>query len=74
MRQNPVVDNGRHRMNLPDAPIANEGFFVTHFFTVRDQEKSKDLGLQVAHADVYTWVDASCGMTVSNLTPPRVSA
>jgi hypothetical protein len=23
-------------MNLPDAPIANEGFFVTHFFTVRD--------------------------------------
>jgi hypothetical protein len=33
---------GRHRMNLPDAPIAHEGFFVTHFFTVRDQEKSKD--------------------------------
>ena len=27
-------------MNLPDAPIAHEGFFVTHFFTVRDQEKS----------------------------------
>ena len=29
-------------MNLPDAPIANEGFFVMHFFTARDQEKSKD--------------------------------
>jgi hypothetical protein len=29
-------------MNLPDAPIAHEGFLVTHFFTVRDQEKSKD--------------------------------
>ena len=29
-------------MNLPDAPIAHEGFFATHFFTVRDQEKSKD--------------------------------
>jgi hypothetical protein len=27
-------------MNLPDAPIAQEGFFVTHFFVVRDQEKS----------------------------------
>ena len=27
-------------MNLPDAPIAHEGFFATHFFTVRDQEKS----------------------------------
>ena len=25
-------------MGLPDAPIAQEGFFVTHFFTVRDQE------------------------------------
>jgi hypothetical protein len=29
-------------MNLPDAPVAQEGFFVTHFFIVRDQEKSKD--------------------------------
>ncbi|MGA9964290.1 MAG: hypothetical protein WBQ10_03720 [Terriglobales bacterium] len=29
-------------MNLPDAPIAHEGFFATHFFAVRDQEKSKD--------------------------------
>jgi hypothetical protein len=24
-------------MDLPDAPIAHEGFFATHFFTVRDQ-------------------------------------
>lgn len=29
------------------------------------------LGPQVAHADLYTWVDASGGMTVSNLTPPE---
>jgi hypothetical protein len=29
-------------MSLPDAPIAHEGFFATHFFTVSDQEKSKD--------------------------------
>jgi hypothetical protein len=27
-------------MNLPDAPIAHEGFFATYFFTVSDQEKS----------------------------------
>ena len=27
-------------MNLPDAPIAHEGFFATHFFTVSDQDKS----------------------------------
>jgi hypothetical protein len=29
-------------MNLPDAPIAHEGFFATHFLTVSDQDKSKD--------------------------------
>ena len=28
-------------MNLPVAPIAEEGFFVTHFLTVADQERSK---------------------------------
>jgi catechol 2,3-dioxygenase-like lactoylglutathione lyase family enzyme len=34
-------------MNLPDAPIAHEGFFVTLFFTVRDQEKSKDFYVRI---------------------------
>jgi hypothetical protein len=34
-------------MNLPDAPIAHEGFFAAHFFTVRDQEKSKDLYVRI---------------------------
>jgi hypothetical protein len=29
-------------MNLSDAPIAHEGFFACHFFTVSDQEKLKD--------------------------------
>jgi len=29
-------------MNLPDAPIAHDGFFVTHFLTVRDQAKSRE--------------------------------
>jgi hypothetical protein len=32
----------RGRMNLPDAPIAQEGFYVTHFFAVKDQKKSQD--------------------------------
>src|SRR5712671_5844755 len=27
-------------------------------------------GLQPAHADLYTWVDASGGVNVSNLAPP----
>src|SRR5262249_9755987 len=34
-------------MNLPDAPIAHEGFFATHFLTVRDQEKSKDFYVRI---------------------------
>jgi len=29
-------------MNLPDAPIPQEGFFVTHFLTVEDQVKSRE--------------------------------
>ena len=28
-------------------------------------------GLQPAHADLYTWVDASGGVNVSNLAPPE---
>jgi hypothetical protein len=28
-------------------------------------------GLQPAHADLYTWVDASGGVNVGNLTPPE---
>jgi catechol 2,3-dioxygenase-like lactoylglutathione lyase family enzyme len=34
-------------MNLPDAPVASEGFFVTHFFTVKNQEKSKDFYVRI---------------------------
>ena len=34
-------------MSLPDAPIAQEGFFATHFFKVRDQEKSKDFYVRI---------------------------
>jgi len=34
-------------MNLPDAPVAQKGFFATHFFTVKDQEKSKDFYVRI---------------------------
>jgi hypothetical protein len=34
-------------MNVPDTPVAHEGFFATHFFTVRDQEKSKDFYVRI---------------------------
>ena len=29
------------------------------------------VGLQPAHADIYTWVDASGGINLSNLAPPE---
>jgi catechol 2,3-dioxygenase-like lactoylglutathione lyase family enzyme len=34
-------------MNLPDPPIAHEGFFARHFFSVRDQERSKDFYVRI---------------------------
>ena len=35
-------------MNLPpDAPIAQQGFFAAHFFTVKDQEKSRDFYVRI---------------------------
>jgi catechol 2,3-dioxygenase-like lactoylglutathione lyase family enzyme len=34
-------------VNLPDAPIAEEGFFVTHFFAVKDQQKSQDFYVRI---------------------------
>ena len=34
-------------MNLPNAPIAQEGFFACPFFTVRDQEKSRDFYVRI---------------------------
>ena len=29
-------------MNLPNAPIPPDGFYVTHFLTVSDQGRSRD--------------------------------
>ena len=34
-------------MNLPDAPIAELAFFVTHFLTVADQSRSKEFYVKV---------------------------
>jgi hypothetical protein len=68
-----ILNKRRRRMNLPDAPIAQEGFFTTHFFTVSDQDKSKDfyvriLGGKVIKPDnpcyiklVNTWIILNSG-------------
>lgn len=34
-------------MNLPNAPVADQGFFATHFFTVNDQNKSMDFYVRI---------------------------
>ena len=34
-------------MNLPDAPIAHEGFFAAQFLTVKDLENSKDFYVRI---------------------------
>ena len=41
-------------MNLPNAPIARESFFATHFFSVRHQEKSKDFYVRILGGNVIT--------------------
>lgn len=32
---------------LPEAPIAEQGFFVTHFLTVKDQARSKEFYVRI---------------------------
>lgn len=54
-----------HRMNLPDAPIAHEGFFATHFFTVKDQEKSKDFYVRILGGKVIV-AENPCYIKLAN--------
>jgi catechol 2,3-dioxygenase-like lactoylglutathione lyase family enzyme len=61
------------RMNLPDAPVADDGFYVTHFLTVKDQAKSKEfyvgiLGGRVVKEEnpcyiklANSWIILNCG-------------
>jgi len=53
------------RMNLPDAPIASEGLFATHFFTVSDQEKSKDFYVRILGGRVIK-PDNPCYIKLAN--------
>jgi NAD(P)-dependent dehydrogenase (short-subunit alcohol dehydrogenase family) len=60
-------------MNLPDAPIAHEAFFATHFFTVKDQEKSRDFYVRILGGKLIkpenpcyiklenSWIILNCG-------------
>ena len=64
----------RHRINLPDAPIAHEGFFTAHFFTVSDQDKSKDfyvriLGGKVIKPDNPCYIKLASDYPVASASP-----
>ena len=60
-------------MDLPNAPVAREGFYACPFFTVKNQEKSRDFyvrilgGKLIKPADpcyiklVNTWIILNCG-------------
>ncbi len=60
-------------MNLPDAPVAREGFFACHFFTVKDQAKAADFYVRIPGGKLIrpedpcyiklenTWIILNCG-------------
>ena len=52
-------------MKLPDAPIAHDGFFATHFFTVSDQDKSKDFYVRILGGEVIK-PDNPCYIKLAN--------
>ena len=52
-------------MNLPDAPIPSEGFYVTHFITVKDQEKSRSFYANVLGGKVIN-SENPCIIKLSN--------
>ena len=41
-------------MDLPDAPVPEEGFLVTHFLTVEDQARSRAFYAEVLGGKVLT--------------------
>jgi hypothetical protein len=52
-------------MNPPDAPIAHEGFFATHFFTVSDLDKSRDFYVRILGGKVIK-PDNPCYIKLAN--------
>ena len=52
-------------MNLPNAPVASEGFLVTHFLTVSDQIKSREFYAGILGGQVLT-PDSPCIIKLAN--------
>jgi predicted enzyme related to lactoylglutathione lyase len=73
-------------MFLPDAPVPEEGFLVTHFITVKDQTRSKEfysdvLGGKVVHPEnpciiklANSWIILNAGGGPTPDKPDVISA
>jgi catechol 2,3-dioxygenase-like lactoylglutathione lyase family enzyme len=60
-------------MDLPNAPLARKGFYACPFFTVKDQEKSRDFYVRILGGKLIkpdnpcyiklenTWIILNCG-------------
>ena len=52
-------------MGLADAPIAREGFYVTHFLTVQDQARSREFYVDVLGGKVVK-LENPCYIKLAN--------
>jgi catechol 2,3-dioxygenase-like lactoylglutathione lyase family enzyme len=52
-------------MSLTDAPVAHEGFYVTHFLTVKDQAKSREFYVGVLGGKVVK-LENPCYIKLAN--------
>ena len=52
-------------MSLQDAPVAREGFYVTHFLTVKDQAKSREFYARVLGGKVVK-LENPCYIKLAN--------
>jgi len=53
-------------MDLPNAPVAHEGFYAAHFLTVRDQEKSRDFYVRILGGKLIKPADP-CYIKLANI-------
>ena len=63
------MEAARCGMSLQDAPVAKEGFCVTHFLTVKDQTRWREFYTRVLGGRVVK-LENPCYIKLSNAIPP----
>jgi hypothetical protein len=70
-------------LNLPEAPVPQNGFFVTHFLAVRDQARSKEFYVGVLGGKIVkeenpcyiklanSWIVLNSGGGPTDVAPPN---